>query len=487
MMKKITSYIMMSVLMLTPLLAQQNSQGVKVVQQKIEKQGERLSTAFDIVVDDVKVSSNEMLIVTPVLRSNTSQDSLELDPVVMMGKTRDKVVRRMEKIGKPSAMPENVRLRDIRKNGTEQHLQYTADQSYSPWMRNASLILRNTMSGCADCITPLNELVVSSRVLPNLQYAPSYKLTFIVPEVEPVKARSDKHSATFNFVVNRYELLRDYKDNRSKFDEVDRIIREVQSDDNINITEFNIVGFASPEGSFPHNKMLAENRAKAFADYLVSKFNVERSMFAVSSIGEDWDGLRKAVEASSINDKDEILRIIDTVEDPDARDNPLKRLSGGATYRTLLNDFYPPLRRTEYEIAYVVRAFDVEEAKQVIKTNPKLLSMNEMFLVAETYPAGSTEFKEVFDIAVRMYPDSEIAIFNAAAAEIEAGHNDAAIARMEKTKDQSKMLNNLAVAYARNGDLQKALNLLENAASKGDADAVHNLEELKKHLAGLED
>ena len=116
-MKKITSYIMMSVLMLTPLLAQQNSQGVKVVQQKIEKQGERLSTAFDIVVDDVKVSSNEMLIVTPVLRSNTSQDSLELDPAVMMGKTRDKVVRRMEKIGKPSAMPENVRLRDIRKNG----------------------------------------------------------------------------------------------------------------------------------------------------------------------------------------------------------------------------------------------------------------------------------------------------------------------------------------------------------------------------------
>ena len=487
MMKKITSYIMMSVLMLTPLLAQQNSQGVKVVQQKIEKQGERLSTAFDIVVDDVKVSSNEMLIVTPVLRSNTSQDSLELDPVVMMGKTRDKVVRRMEKIGKPSAMPENVRLRDIRKNGTEQHLQYVADQSYSPWMRNASLILRSSMSGCADCVTPLDELVVNNRVLPNLQYAPSYKLTFIVPEVEPVKARSDKHSATFNFVVNRYELLRDYKDNRSKFDEVDRIIREVQSDDNINITEFNIVGFASPEGSFPHNKMLAENRAAAFADYLVSKFNVSRNKFKVESFGEDWDGLKKAVEASNIADKSEILNIIATMDNVDARDVPLKRLSGGKTYKTLLDEYYPPLRRTEYEIAYVVRSFDVEEAKQIIKTNPKLLSLNEMFLVAETYPAGSTEFKEVFDIAVRMFPDSEIAVANAAAAEIEAGHNDSAIKLIENSNHKSKMLNNLGVAYARSGKLDDALRVLKESAATGDADAVYNLAELEKHVEGLTD
>lgn len=480
--------VMLAVLILTPsVFAQSNEGPIKVLQQSANKDNDKLNANFDVVLDDLKLNRNDMIIMTPVLKSNTSDDSLVMEPIVVLGKTRDKVVRRNIKYNNPSPMPENSYISLKRKNNSDQQVNYATSVAYSPWMRNAQLMLQNVASGCADCESDLGIIPIAARLLPNIEYNPSYKLTFIVPEVEPVKARSDKHTATFNFVVNRYELLRDYKDNRAKFDEVDRIIREVQSDDDIEITEFNIVGYASPEAPFPHNKMLAENRAKAFADYLVSKFNVERSMFAVSSIGEDWDGLRKAVEASSINDKDEILRIIDTVEDPDARDNPLKRLSGGATYRTLLNDFYPPLRRTEYEIAYVVRAFDVEEAKQIIKTNPKLLSLNEMFLVAETYPAGSDQFKEVFDIAVRMFPDSEIAVANAAAAEIEAGHNDNAIKLIENSAHKSKMLNNLGVAYARSGKLDDALRVLKESAATGDADAVYNLAELEKHVEGLED
>ena len=480
--------VALAMLMIAPLVVAQNNKApIKVAQQTAEKDNDRLNTSFNVVLDDLNLDRNDMIIMTPVLKSNTSDDSLVLDPVVVLGKTRDKVVRRNIKYNNPSPMPENVYASLLRKNRSEQQLNYSSSVAYSPWMRNAHLELQNVASGCANCESDAGIIPISSRLLPNIEYNPSYKLTFIVPEVEPVKTRSDKHTATFNFVVNRYELLRDFKDNRSKFDEVDRIIREVQGDDKLNVTEFNITGYASPEGAFPHNKFLAENRAKAFADYLVSKFNVKREMFNVSSIGEDWDGLRKAVEASSINDKEEILNIIATVADPDARDNPLKRLSGGATYRTLLNEFYPPLRRTEYEIAYVVRGFNVEEAKEIIKTNPKLLSLNEMFLVAETYPAGSTEFKEVFDIAVRMFPDSDIAVANAAAAEIEAGHNDSAIKLIENSKHRSKMLNNLGVAYARAGNLDAALKVLKESAATGDADAAHNLSELEKHLAGLED
>jgi hypothetical protein len=33
-----------------------------------------------------------------------------------------------------------------------------------------------------------------------------------MPQAE-VKTRSDRHSATFNYVVDRYDLHRDYKDN----------------------------------------------------------------------------------------------------------------------------------------------------------------------------------------------------------------------------------------------------------------------------------
>ena len=68
--------------------------------------------------------------------------------------------------------------------------------------------------------------------------------------METVKARADRHTATFNFVVNRYELLRDYKNNRLKFEEVDKIIKEIASNEDVEITEFNIAGYASPRICF---------------------------------------------------------------------------------------------------------------------------------------------------------------------------------------------------------------------------------------------
>ena len=65
---------------------------------------------------------------------------------------------------------------------------------------------------------------------------------------------------------------------------------------------------------------------------------------------------------------------------------------------------------------YDIKNFNVDEAKEVIKRRPQNLSLNEMFLVANTYPKGSQEFIDVFETAVRMYPDSEIANMNAATA-----------------------------------------------------------------------
>jgi hypothetical protein len=121
------------------------------------------------------------------------------------------------------------------------------------------------------------------------------------------------------------------------------------------------------------------------------------------------------VVAFKLPDKNEILNIIDKTPDPDARDAKLMKLSGGETYRRMLSELYPKVRRTEYTVSYVARAFNVEEARKIIKTNPKLLSLNERYLVAQSYPADSKEFKEVFDIAARLYPDDPIAIVNSAA------------------------------------------------------------------------
>ena len=64
---------------------------------------------------------------------------------------------------------------------------------------------------------------------------------------------------------------------------------------------------------------------------------------------------------------------------------------------------------------YTVVNFDVEQGRIIIRENPKYLSLNEMYQVANNYPKGSKDFVNVFDIAVRMYPTDAVANLNAGA------------------------------------------------------------------------
>ncbi|MEA4905648.1 MAG: DUF3868 domain-containing protein [Petrimonas sp.] len=453
--------------------------GITIENRAAVKQHDQLSVSFDISLDAMKVKSNNMLVLTPVLTSNENKsDRITLPPVMVAGNKRHKILHRKEVLGEQLPVEGEPLAVVVRKNNSGQTVHYNVTIPYRQWMQDASLSLTHEVSGCAECTSSASEVPVTQTILP-APYQPVYRLTYVMPEAE-VKTRSDRHAATFNFVVNRWELLRDYKGNAPKFNEADRIVGDIRNNPDLKITEFAIDGYASPEASVPHNRMLAENRANAFADYLVSKFGIDRKLFTVKGHGEDWDGLRKAVAESSLADRQAILDIIDNVSNPDARDAELMKLSGGETYRTLLNNYYPPLRRTEYVVAYNVRAFNVEEAREIIKTNPKLLSLNEMYLVAQGYPVESGEFREVFDIAVRLYPDSDIAILNSAAADIEGGNMDAAIGRMMKIADNSKVWNNLGVAYARKGDIGKAKECFTKAAGQNDSDARANLEELRK-------
>ncbi|MFT4223858.1 OmpA family protein [Dysgonomonas sp.] len=449
----------------------------KVSSQRIVKEGSRVSVSMEFNLDEMNVRRNDMVILTPVLKSNdTNGEKLLLPPVVVTGGLRNKIVNRKENLGNQDQLPFDVQPQAIlkRKNNTSQSASYNTSVLYRPWMDNASLTIEKAVSGCANCYAGAGDQLIVQNILPKPEAA-SYKLTFIMPEVEPVKARSDRHTATFNYIVDRYELLRDYKNNRPQFDEVDRIIGEIRDNKDLEITEFTIAGYASPEGGFEHNRKLAENRANSFAHYLVTKFGVSRDKFTVEGKGEDWAGLRKAVSDSQMADKQGILNIIDRIQNPDARDAELIKLSNGDTYRTLLNYYYPQLRRTEYTVAYVVRAFNVEEARQIIKKNPKLLSLNEMYLVAESYPSNSKEFREVFDIAVRLYPDSEIAIMNSAAADIESKNYDAAIERLKKIEDKPISWNNLGVAYILKGETEKATEYFKKSADNGNADGQANL------------
>ncbi|WP_211642696.1 OmpA family protein, partial [Porphyromonas levii] len=330
--------------------------------------------------------------------------------------------------------------------------------------------------GCADCFVHEDAKVLLTPFVKE----PVFVLSYITPEVEPVKVRADRHTATFNFVVAKHDLIRDYKNNAAEFARVDKVVSEVVKNKDLTITEFSIEGYASPEGDFESNRALAGRRANAFAEYLVSAHGVQKSQFRVADHGEDWKGLEQAVSKSSLSTKSQVLDVIATTSNPDARDAKLRAIDDSKTYNELLKVYYPPLRRTEYVIAYKVRPFSVDEAREVIKTNPKLLSLNEMYLVAKSYSAESKEFKEVFDIAARLYPNEPVAIINASAADIEGGNYQAAIDRLSKLSNNAAALNNMGVAYAKMGDADRAMECFNKAIELGSSEAMANLKELSE-------
>jgi len=405
---------------------------------------------------------------------------LALSPIVITGNKRDKALNRA--LNLEHFKFDNEPDRIIRLNDYKEGFPLSLTVPYRPWLHEASLYFNEKRIGCACGEKYDHQYAVFTPILPPV-FNPQYQVAYITPPVVPVKRVNETYSARLNFELNRYKILRNFKNNAQVLDEVDKIINEIRNDNNLTVTEFLVTGYASPEGNPQHNMKLSENRARAFVTYLRDQFGITPSMIKVDWKGEDWEGLKNVVKELSIQDKDAVISLIDNETNVMARKNKLHQLSGGQTYRMLLRDYYPALRRNEYTISYIARGFTVDEAKELIKTKPQQLSLNEMFLVANSYPKNSSQFKEVFDIAVRQYPNDNIAQMNKAALDIETGNFDSAIATLLKV-NTPEAWNNLGIAYLKkNNDYRQAEQYFKRAADAGLESARTNAQQLSQWMS----
>ena len=276
-----------------------------------------------------------------------------------------------------------------------------------------------------------------------------------------MKERVKEGSAFLDFPVNRTEIYPEYRDNPSELRKILETVSSVKEDPYATITEVYIKGFASPEGTYKHNTYLAEHRAKALIEYVKGLYHFEQARFTV-----DFE-----------------LAIIRTDEpkDYDRREAKLKALNGGASYRVLLRDIYPALRHSDYAVRYTIRSFTVEEARELIYSDPRQLSLNEMFQVAQTMEPGSDAYREVFEIAVRMYPEDPVSNLNTALTAIDAGRLESARRYLAKTSDSAeRTLAEAAIAMLENR-LDEAEALLGKLS--GDPSVASQVEENLRQIA----
>lgn len=447
---------------------------IKVENPTISKRDGITTVAMDVNFTNMKINKNDLIIITPVVVSNENETEVQLEPFVVKGKLRNKVLERpFNWKGKPQLnIPPHYQL--VRDNGSSQKIHYATTLPFDEWQRQASLVFRTQVIGCANCSEEGGKTMID-KILPD-KFITDFKMPYTVPVVEEIKQRSEQYSAHLNYIVGRHDILPNFENNASVLAKVDNIIRELKSNNDLTITDFKISGYASPEDNDKRNTALSQRRAESFARYMEKKYGYNRGQFKVEWFGEDWDGLKKAVQASDLSNKEAVIQIIDNVTDNDERDSHLIALDNGQTYSRLLREFYPPLRRNDYTIAFVSRPFNVEEAKEIIKKNPKLLSLNEMYHVANTYRQDTPQYKEVFDIACRTFPDAEVACLNASVGELKANNPDIVLQYLQKF-DSPAAMNLKAIAYMQKGNYTKAGELFKKAADKGNSNARHNLEQ----------
>ena len=410
------------------LYAQNPEEGTFLVKEKnAERVGEDLVITMKADISSMQISRNQSLVCTPLVESGDSVRALA--PIIINGKVRHILYERMERTGKKE-------LEIRRYNDTEQQVDYLARTPYADWMEKADVTLVMDDCGCGwKALSQNRDKLFALNFAEPVVIDPM--LVYVKPAPEEVKARHLDGSAYLDFPVNQITINPDYRNNSAELKKIQQTVEAVKNDPYATITSLSIKGYASPEGTYKGNAYLAENRAKALLNYVKEHYDLSGVELTVDFEPEDWEGLEAAVEKGNLPDKEELLAIIraDEPVDWDAREWKLKTLNGGTSYKVLLRDVYPALRHSDYRVNYNIRNFTVDEAKQIIQSDPSKLSLNEMFLVAETYEVGSEPFNEVFEVAVRMYPNDPVSNLNAAISAVNTRQLDKAKRYLAKAND----------------------------------------------------
>ncbi len=441
------------------------------IQQKgftVEKTNTTLYITSQIDLSQVRKGSNREAWITPVIRNGN--DSVSFPTIVVAGRNRYYQAIRHN-------MPAKEGIQLYRRSDKLTEVAYKADAPYQPWMNGSELVLHVDYKGCC------NEELLPSDLIPitPLKFEPKPFVpvfNWIAPQAEAVKQRELKGQAYIDFPVNQTVIYPDYRRNTVELAKIQATIDSVHNDKDITINTLSIKGFASPEGSYTNNIRLAKGRTAALKEYVEKLYHFAPGFIKTSYEPEDWEGLRAYVVGSNITNREGILEIIDSSLQPDPKNTKLER-TYPEQYKFLLANVYPALRHSDYKIEYTIRSYnDVNEIIAVAKTRPQNLSLQEFFFAANSLEPGSDDYNTLFETAVRMYPQSEVANLNAANAAMIRKDYVSAEKYLEKAGDTPEAIYAKGVINAIQGKYDAARTFFQQAARLKVADAPAALKQL---------
>lgn len=300
----------------------------------------------------------------------------------------------------------------------------------------------------------------------------------------------NKQEANIKFLIQQANLRKSELKNNS-VQEFVKMLKKINDDrEGLNLDNVEVSAYASPDGGFSINDKLANQRQKVSEQYVNQELKKIKMNAYVDAkyTAQDWDGFQELVQASNIQDKDIILRVLSMYKDPQEREQQIKNIS--AAFRELADGILPELRRSRLTINYETIGRSDDQILDQIKADATKLSIEEL-LYGANLKESTSEKEEVYKLATQIYPNDARAYNNIATLEYAKGNYDAAKEYIQKAQSVSANLPeakaNLGMLALKNGDIKTAEQYIASATdANGLAEVMGNLNLAKGNYAQAE-
>lgn len=316
------------------------------------------------------------------------------------------------------------------------------------------------------------------------------------------RVREEKQEAGIKFLVNQANLRKSELQNNS-IQEFVRMLKRINQDrERLNLRNVEVKAYASPEGGFAFNDKLANKRQATGETYVKGQLKANKISTGIDAgyTAQDWDGFQRLVQASNIQDKDVILRVLSMYKDPQERETQIRNMSEG--FRELAFAILPELRRARLIINYETIGRSDDEITAQYKQDASKLTADELLYLATL--VDENEQAKVYETTAKLYDKDYRAYNNLATLAIKKGDKETALRYLEQAlridSNASEALANMGLLYLSEGNIEEAERNIARSANanttqyavgalalaKGNyADAEKILTEKESNLAAL--
>lgn len=242
--------------------------------------------------------------------------------------------------------------------------------------------------------------------------------------------------------------------------------------------DIEVSAYASPDGGLSLNERLAAQREKNTTKYLEGELKRRKIDTDVHAryTAQDWEGFRQLLEASDLQDKDLVLRVLSMYPDPETREREIKNIS--VVYKDLAETILPQLRRSRITANIEIIGKSDEEIMEFWRTDPKKLSTEEL-LYASTLTDNDADKEKIYQYVTVNFPQDYRGWNNMATTYYQRGDYNSAKQALDRaalvSPDAAEVNVNKALFSMMDGNTQAAKELLGKSSGANNLEAAMGL------------